>query len=502
MSPLRSAIERLPLRVRLTLWVAGIAATIQLSVGLVYFLYQRAAINAFFDKHLLSRSEGILSTVRDLMPGLTDQQLQRVAERESRFAMFTGFVITVSDSTGAELATTRTKPVAKPISPEHIREVARLNSIEYMRTAAGPNLLELDPNASMARAVIRAFQGADGAKYVITIGTADTYAQEMLSLVLRSLLILCIPGMGVAATSGWYIAGLAVRPLEEVRQAARSLRPESINVSVPSRRSSPEQSLLENELETARNRLAVAFAAQERFMSNVSHELKTPISVLLTEAQTLNLNGAPSEVREYVRSASEELRRLGSMVDGFLLLTRVREGRSVTHDHPYPLNEVVMESVAHCGRMAAQHHVRLDPRLSEDDIELRVCGNPTLLRTMIDNLIRNAIRFSPKDQSIVVTAWGEQNEAVVSVRDFGAGIPDAIIGRIFDRFVQAPDELRRGRGHGLGLEISQGIAELHGGRISARNREGGGCEFVIRLPKFVDECRDSLPKSKIGTDAA
>jgi signal transduction histidine kinase len=135
--------------------------------------------------------------------------------------------------------------------------------------------------------------------------------------------------------------------------------------------------------------------------------------------------------------------------------------------------------------MADQYQIVLAPHLCEDGEAPQVRGDPALMRTMIDNLVRNAVRFSPKGQTILVTASAEGREAVVRVRDYGSGIPEQIIGRIFDRFVQAPDEQRRGRGHGLGLEISQGIAELHGGRIGARNcpPPEGGCEFEVRLPK-------------------
>lgn len=117
-----------------------------------------------------------------------------------------------------------------------------------------------------------------------------------------------------------------------------------------------------------------------------------------------------------------------------------------------------------------------------EDLDVAVLGNCDLLRTVIDNLVRNAIRFTPKDGVVMVSAAVRDDRLTINVRDVGPGIPAELLPRIFDRFSQSKDELRRGRGHGLGLEIAMGITELHGGTIVARNVETGGCEFEVVLP--------------------
>ena len=238
--------------------------------------------------------------------------------------------------------------------------------------------------------------------------------------------------------------------------------------------------------------------------------------MLLTEGQVLDRRTLSPEATRFVESACEEMRRLGSMVESFLTLSRVNNGRAVQPSAVCPVNELVMESASHCAGMANQHRVVLQPLLTELDI--KVLGDLTLLRTMIDNLIRNAIRFSPAGEYVkIVVAVVDQPEVPlgvrpdgwpaqttppragptagpaptlasmqISVRDFGPGIPTSILPRIFDRFVQAAEEQRLGRGHGLGLEIAQGVAELHGGTIAARNVEPKGCEFTITLPIFTD----------------
>ncbi len=486
--------------------MVGFATLINVCIGVVFYLYQSRAIDLFFDENLERCTDGMMSSVKAGTPGIDSAQLDALGVRRSEYAMFSGFVLCVFDARGNAVVTTRDRPSRHPADPETIARVAADLGIVIKRAPADL-VKKFDPTVKWARVIYRGFRGTDGKEYVLVAATADSFADHMLGLLKLVLLVALPAGVVVSGVSGWFVAGLAVRPLEEVRQTAAGLSPESIDRRLSVRTSSPETSLLEDELNQARERIARAFAAQERFMSNVSHELKTPIAVVMAEAQTLDLRHADAETVAFVRSAREEMRRLGTMIDSFLLLTRVREGRALHQSRPCPVNDLVMESVGHCLAIATRYGVRLDPRLCENT-DACVRGDPSLLRTMLDNLVRNAVRFSPQGSAIHVCADVEDGGAggggdggggggggavVFRVRDHGPGIPEAIIGRIFDRFVQGPEELRRGRGHGLGLEIAQGIAELHGGEITVRNCAAAsgedhhgkvdGCEFTVRLPR-------------------
>jgi len=133
--------------------------------------------------------------------------------------------------------------------------------------------------------------------------------------------------------------------------------------------------------------------------------------------------------------------------------------------------------------MARQYAINLKPWIDDtEDNDAAIAGDLDLLRTMLDNLIRNAIRFSPPEATVEVIATIADNTFRVAVRDQGPGLPNSMLANAFDRFVQAPDETRKGRGHGLGLAIAQGVAELHKGSINVRNLPDGGAEFLATLP--------------------
>ena len=159
--------------------------------------------------------------------------------------------------------------------------------------------------------------------------------REILGL-LSGVMFFSVPiGLIAVAISAYAIASIAVRPIRAMRTMARGLEPEFLGERVPLSGSGLELTELQQDLERTRQKLEAAFTVQERFMSNVSHELKTPISVLMTEAQTLKLETAPKDVRAFVASAMDELEKLGRMVDSFCSRA-VRHGKSRSQSRALP----------------------------------------------------------------------------------------------------------------------------------------------------------------------
>ncbi len=490
---LQQATTRLPifsLRLKLTLWMTLIFLVVQLSLVFVFQLYQRRSIEAFFDARILARQVQLAAELRPILGSASSEQLRDVAERYRRELLQRSFVIELFDDKGAVLASSL--PSQAPLSADAWKKVQR---------APGPIVIPSSPEiirasgVNAARSAAGVVIGSDGHKYTLLVGWSDTNAQEMLQL-LSGVMFLSVP-IGVIAVliSAYAISGVAIQPISAMRQMARGLDPEYLGVEVPVWVNGTEMAELQQDLEKTRRKLEAAFGSQERFMSNVSHELKTPISVALTEAQTLKLDNATPEVRAFISSIVDELLKLGRLVDSFLVLTRVRHGKATIPNQELCLiREIMLSSYEGCSPMAAQYGVRIDftlPELAAEDAG--VLGNCDLLRTVVDNLLRNAIRFSPKGQVVELRAHVDNDHLLITVRDHGQGIPPDLLPHIFDRFSQAKEQQRRGRGHGLGLEIALGITELHGGSIAVRNHDGGGCEFIASLPLVVRTPAQAAP---------
>ena len=473
---------RVSLRLRLTLWICVIFTIIQWVAGGVFWLYERDAINRIYLNRLSEQGEMLGEELSAWLPMLEPQILDSRIADANRVGRFERFYVDIFDANGRPVMSDR-RPVVDPTSIPIGRAIRAGEAVPVRQADWNEDLLEDPPYELWA--VLIPTKGTEGQDYVIFVATTDQFVRDQLGLVRQVLLMWLFAAPVVACLSGWFIAGIAVAPFLRLQDVARHLTPDSIGRSIDFESSNMEVAELAEQLEESRRRIQEAFAAQERFLSNVSHEIKTPIAVMRMEAQTLDLSGAKDEVVYFVDSVKEEMTRLGNLVESFLTLTRIQDGKGVVRGRRYAVNDLVMDSVEHCAVMANQNRVWLRPGLFSDDdmLDIAVAGEPELLTTMLDNLIRNAIRFSPPESGVRIELVVNAGTVEIAVPDEGPGIPEEKLSTIFDRFSQAGNEKRAGRGHGLGLAIARGIAELHGGTIEAANLPEGGCEFRIVLPR-------------------
>lgn len=482
---------RLSLRAKIAVGVLLINGCILWGAIGVFWLYQWSAIEDVHMARWVANCERLLRRIERAVPQTNAAGVDAIVDDVLAPFLHDNYSVEIFRPDGSPLFTEREPRV--DAAAAGVDDAVRSRKTEIRTQPAqtgGPGRVAREP----VRLLTVPFVGADGNGYVMTFIVGEGFMKEQLAYFHSALLVVGAVGSLASALSGWYVAGVAVAPFERLRRIAADLPPDparSSNLGAEIAGSSREVARLAQELEDARRRVADRFVAQERFLSNVSHELKTPISVILTEVQTLDLDSLPHSARLFAESVEEEMGRLGRLVESFLTLSRIRDGRGLTRFRPYTVNDLVMDSIDNCRKMAEQHHVRLEPELLAGDVGLdaAVSGEPELLRTMVDNLVRNAIRFSPSAGVVRVRAElpADSSDRVnIAVSDRGPGIPTDRIKTIFDRFAQAPHQ-RQGRGHGLGLTIAMGIAELHGGTIAVENLPNGGCRFTAIMPQRVTE---------------
>ncbi len=468
------------LRSRVTLSIIILTALMQLALGIVIALYQRSSTERLFNTRIAVRLDDIAKRIEALDQPLTDEILRTIERDAIRFVLFEQVSLAVYQSDGTLVSASRESP---PMPAALVAEVLATGQSRYLAPSE-PLVFSAGQSPMPARFGLRPV-ALNGGRGVLVLGAGDRYAQDFIAST-RELLVGVIFGSLIATiVATWLIVGRVLQPLMELGSLATRLQPDQLerNDRLPGDRIE-ELGSLRTELASARERLRIAFSAQDRFISNVSHELKTPIAILLTAAQTADPATLGPGGQELARSVTDEMRRLGSMVESFLLLTRVRAGKSALVDRRFPILEPVIEALSHCESLAVQHRVTLVPTVDERvSLEDELVGDPTLVRVMVEGLLRNAIRFSPPGNEVTMRVEPEDPDAVsIAIRDHGPGIPEEIKDSLFDRFVQARSESDRGRGTGLGLTIAQGIAELHGGKIRYANERPRGCTFFVRLP--------------------
>lgn len=470
------------LRLRLTFMIVAIFAVIQISIAVVSLLYVQDVSSNLYSQRVEARVRSMAERLGKLPAPFTDEVVREIAQDEARSILFEGFALSVYDDS-LRLVATSHRPALDPEQSggeealASSRPVIRRNKVQALQTS--------DPGEESSRSMAMRFTGSDGRRYVMIAAASDALVTLLTQHLSRYIVISTPIGLLGVAAAAWLVAGLATRPFRRLSEIAHALGPETLHEKIEMGSNAAELASLQADLNDARRRLDAGLEAQERFVANVSHEINTPIATVLAEAELLSRDPALApKGRQFVGSVREEMYRLGKLVESFLILTRVRHGkRGPGRTTLTGINDLVMDAVTHCLTMAKEHQVTLAPQIAGDDTsDLLIHGDPELLRTMIENLIRNGIRFSPKGGRIKIDVQIDRPNALVCVRDYGPGIAESLLPKLFDRFAQGAKEERLGRGSGLGLEIAQGIAELHGGNIEASNCTDGGCRFCITLP--------------------
>jgi two-component system phosphate regulon sensor histidine kinase PhoR len=228
---------------------------------------------------------------------------------------------------------------------------------------------------------------------------------------------------------------------------------------------------------------------RQDFVANVSHELKTPLASIKAYTETLldwALHDENVNVR-FLQQIAEQADRLDQLVLDLLSLARLESGQEVYEHLPLPLAAVVRTaSEAHRGRAEAKGiDFRIDLIGLNPEIEVR--ADEEAIRQILDNLIDNAIKYTPQSGRLIVSSQVVGDEVSLAVTDTGVGIPRADLPRIFERFYRVDKARSRELGGtGLGLAIVKHLVQSLGGRVDVTSRQGSGSKFTVRLPRCVE----------------
>jgi len=219
---------------------------------------------------------------------------------------------------------------------------------------------------------------------------------------------------------------------------------------------------------------------QTALLNSISHDLRTPLVAITGALSALDEdNDALDDLsrRALIENARSESERLNRLVGNLLNMTRIESGAIKLHLEPGDAQDLIGTALEQLGKRVEQHQIQVDVPANFPLIPMDF----TLMVQVIVNLLENAVKYSPKDTLIEVSAALNDSTACLKILDRGVGIPSDDLSRIFNKFyrVQCPESVN---GTGLGLSISKGIVEAHGGQIHAANREGGGAILEVELP--------------------
>jgi len=330
------------------------------------------------------------------------------------------------------------------------------------------------------RGVYHPAHDAAGKPLVAVVAIPTRPLQRSLDSLLGALLLALAIGGTAAALGARRAARLLTEPLEQIASAADRIGGKDLQARIPDVSLDVELRQMTGVLNNMLARLEATFSAQRRFVTDASHELRSPLANLRgTIEVALRRPRTPDEYREALTVALAEAERLSHLVQELLMLSRFDSNQLVLDCASCDLAEVARESVTALDARRQDRGVQL--RLEGEPVTL--VGDPHRLRQVVDNLLDNALRHAPPGSQVVVRSGREAGRASLIVQDAGPGLSSDELAHIFDRFYRT--EAARGRdsgGLGLGLAIAKAIVEAHHGTLAARSTPGQGCTFTVLLP--------------------
>lgn len=284
--------------------------------------------------------------------------------------------------------------------------------------------------------------------------------------------------LGIAG--GWWIATRALRPIGDISATAARISSGDLSMRIHTADTESELGLLAGDLNHTFAQLQDAFARQAQFTADASHELRTPVAVVLAQTQSALIRERPAvEYREYLEACQRAAKRMRGIIENLLALARLDSADSKSVREPCALDRIARETADLLEPVARERNVHLDFDVSP----VRCMANAGQLAQVVSNLVSNAIHYNRPDGKVRVRVANESDMAILSVSDTGQGIPPEDLPHIFERFYRVDKSRSAAQGHsGLGLAITKAIVEGHGGTIEVSSEPGQGSTFEVRLP--------------------
>lgn len=316
---------------------------------------------------------------------------------------------------------------------------------------------------------------------VLVVGVSLATVDQAVDRVVAEIVVGGIAGVVVAGFGAWLLAGAALRPVERMRREAAEHSEHDVDATLAIPRSRDEIASLARTLNGLLGRLHGALSRQRGFVSAAGHELRSPLAVLKGELELGSRPGrTKAELTAALASAAIETDRIVRLADDLLLLSRGDEQALVIHQTPSDLCELVAKSIESFGFRAEGAEIFLE-LVGPESLVVEV--DAQRYRQIVDNLIDNALRHSPKRSCVEIMLKRSGDTVVLVVSDQGPGFPEEFLPHAFERFSR-PDASRNreGGGTGLGLAIVKSLSEAQGGSACAGNRPDGGAEVTIVIP--------------------
>lgn len=318
---------------------------------------------------------------------------------------------------------------------------------------------------------------ADGPNYIVQVGQLDRPREDTITQTSLYLLLPLLLQVPLFLAVAWLAVRFGLLPLDGLSRELEHRRPELLQPLSTDRLPGELQPLVRS-LNTLLQRLDTALQYQRNFVGDAAHELRTPISALRLQLDALRRADSHEERAEVLDALDRGIARASTLINQLLLIARAENAAYVQHVAALPLERIGAEALERHLPAARARSIDLGVRRLEEGLLRAAPGD---IETVLDNLLGNAIRYSPDGSRIDLALYSRDGIITIEVADNGPGIPVAERERVFDRFYRLPGTTAEGTG--LGLAIARTICERNGARIAiSTGLEGRGTRIAVEWP--------------------
>lgn len=320
-------------------------------------------------------------------------------------------------------------------------------------------------------------------KVKATIQVVANLEKEYVFLKILFVIMACadLAGIAVSLFAGYLVSRRMLFPIDRITKTAQSISIEKLDSRITVNQTNDELSRLAETFNEMINRLQVSFEKQNQFVSDASHELRTPISVIQGYIGLIDRWGKEDKnvLQESINAIKNETSGMTELIEKLLFLARGDSGNLKLQKSEFSLNELIAGINRESVLISKVHNIQFSA-----DEEISISADRKMLKQMLRALIDNSIKYTPAAGTIHISAAVNNNEVSIFIKDTGIGIPKEEVNHIFDRFYRV-DKARskESGGSGLGLSIVKWIVDAHHGRIIAESSLGEGTCIIILLPQ-------------------
>jgi heavy metal sensor kinase len=476
------------LRVRLAVWYGGAFAALIVAATFIVYEGLRFELVEETDFRLLEDAKETAQAVAQYYPNpeMVKGMLARKADNHTHERLFLQWL----DVDGTVLWAGRETP--SDLSDLSLDEegVFRVHEVGVFRVAQ------------------RKVTAPNVPRYVVRVGASQEQINAVVWKRTRIMILVGATTMIIAILGAYWLAGSAIQPLTMITRTADRLRPAHLDERLPIRGTGDELDHLSRTINRFLDRIGDYLAKNREFVANAAHELRSPLAAIRSSVDVaLNADRTPEEYQSLLVVIADECAHLTTVVNQLLQLAESDAGRGLKHSESLRLDRLVDTSVEMFRGAAEEREIRLEwhPRVAAN-----VVGNSARIRQVINNLLDNALKFTPRGGWVRVdleTASGG-DMVLLRVSDSGIGIAEHDLSHVFERFYRCDkgrDREGGTRGTGLGLAITRSVVEEHGGTISVQSTFGRGTTFTVTLPADKGQAKvseDSDSNVRAPGDAA